>query len=62
MPANAIVAVDNGDDGAVYTGAALATRQGGTFLYVANFAAGSIDVFDASFGAGRLLHRHERTC
>jgi uncharacterized protein (TIGR03118 family) len=34
---------------AVYTGVAIATHQGQTFLYVANFAEQSIDVYDANF-------------
>ena len=47
--ANAIVAVDNGPSGAVYTGAAIAPVGNEPFLYVANFAHGTVDVFDASF-------------
>jgi uncharacterized protein (TIGR03118 family) len=38
---------------AVYTGLALGTAAGGTFLYAADFAHGKIDVFDGMF---RLVH------
>lgn len=49
---NAIVAVDNSASAAVYTGLALATDAGGqSFLYAANFRAGTIDVFDSGFRA-----------
>jgi uncharacterized protein (TIGR03118 family) len=49
---NAIVAIDNSASGAVYTGLALATDAfGQSFLYAANFRAGTIDVFDSSFRA-----------
>jgi len=45
----AIIVVNN-SPGAVYKGLALATDNGGTtHLYAANFRAGSVDVFDASF-------------
>ena len=47
--ANAIVAVDNRGSGSAYTGAALADVGGRTFLYVANFGEGTIDVFDSNF-------------
>jgi uncharacterized protein (TIGR03118 family) len=50
-PANAIVAVDNGASGASYTGAAFAENAEGGRLFVANFAAGSVEVFDAQFAA-----------
>jgi uncharacterized protein (TIGR03118 family) len=56
---NALVVVDNGASGASYTGAALATVDGETFLYAANFAGGSIDVFDSRFEfAGRFTDEH----
>jgi uncharacterized protein (TIGR03118 family) len=48
-PADAIVAVDNSGSGASYTGAAMATREGHPLLFVANFASGAIDVYDARF-------------
>jgi len=37
------------DSNAVYKGAAIATRDGAHYLYVANFGQGRIDVFDTSF-------------
>jgi uncharacterized protein (TIGR03118 family) len=49
--AAAIVAVDNGPSGAVYTGAALGTRAGQRMLFAANFAAGRIDVFNNAFAS-----------
>jgi uncharacterized protein (TIGR03118 family) len=36
---------------AIYKGLALATKGGASFLYAANFHAGTIDVFDSSFAA-----------
>jgi uncharacterized protein (TIGR03118 family) len=44
---SAIVVADNPEE--VYTGAALAESQGETFLYVANFAGGEVDVYDSNF-------------
>lgn len=49
----AIVAVNNMGK-AVYTGLAIASNQSGTFLYAANFAAGTIDVFDKNFAPATL--------
>lgn len=46
-PTNAVVAVT--EQGAVYTGLALANNGGNSFLYAANNAAGTIDVFNSSF-------------
>jgi|SoiMethySBSTD1v2_1073268.scaffolds.fasta_scaffold362821_2 uncharacterized protein (TIGR03118 family) len=46
---SAIVAVDNRGTGSAYTGAALAQNSGDTFLYVANFGQGTVDVFDSTF-------------
>jgi uncharacterized protein (TIGR03118 family) len=40
--------------GAVYTGLALATTTGGSFLYAANSAAGTINVFNSSFAPTTL--------
>ncbi len=45
---NAVLMVDNSSD-SVYTGAAIARRGGESFLYVANFRSGTVDVFDSSF-------------
>ena len=49
-PTNAVLAVDRSGSGAVYTGLAIATTQGGSFLYAADNGPNSrIDVFDSSF-------------
>jgi uncharacterized protein (TIGR03118 family) len=44
---HAVIKAKNED--AVYKGAAIASRRGQWFLYVANFSQGRIDVFDSSF-------------
>jgi len=41
--------VDNSGAGALYTGLATATVGANTYLYVANFTAGTIDVFDGTY-------------
>jgi len=54
---HAVIAVDSsyGTDGAVYTGLAIATdAYAHTLLYVANFRAGRIDVFNADFQPASL--------
>jgi uncharacterized protein (TIGR03118 family) len=48
-PDHAILAVDDGDEGAVYKGATLASTAGGDFLYVTNFHEGTVDVYDQNF-------------
>ena len=45
----AIVAVDNGAKGAVYTGLAIGISSIGPTLYAANFSQGTIDTFDKTF-------------
>ena len=40
--------VDNSSKGAVYKGLALGSNGSGPVLYAANFAAGTIDAFDAN--------------
>jgi uncharacterized protein (TIGR03118 family) len=40
--------------GAIYKGLAIATKGNGTFLYAANFHAGTIDVFDQAFAPVHL--------
>jgi uncharacterized protein (TIGR03118 family) len=45
----AVVAVDDSPSGAVYTGITLASDGGNNFLYVANFSAGKIDVYDSTW-------------
>jgi uncharacterized protein (TIGR03118 family) len=46
---NAILAVDQSSMGSVFKGAALATVNGSTFLYVTDFHNRVVDVFDSSF-------------
>ena len=48
-PTNAIRKVDNPSGLAVYTGAAIASSGGASYLYAANFHAGTVDVFDTHF-------------
>ena len=43
----AVKAIDDSPSGAVYTGIALGSSGGANFLYVANFSAGKIDVYDS---------------
>ncbi|HUR28245.1 MAG TPA: TIGR03118 family protein, partial [Planctomycetota bacterium] len=58
-PANAIECVDNGPEGAAFTSAALAIDAGAPTLYVANFANGTVDVFDKHFHeAGSFSDEH----
>jgi uncharacterized protein (TIGR03118 family) len=46
---SAVIKVDNSSAGAEYTGLAIATNNGSTYLYAANYHSGSIDVFDSNF-------------
>ena len=46
---NAILAVDNSTSGAVYKGAALADVGGGSELFITNFHAGTVEVYDSTF-------------
>jgi len=48
-PNRAILAVDDGDEGAIYKGATLASTAGGDFLYVTNFHEGTVDVYDQNW-------------
>ena len=48
-PTVAIVGVDRSDEGAIYTGLALAANGTGNFLYAADFHNNRIDVFDSTF-------------
>jgi uncharacterized protein (TIGR03118 family) len=50
----AVVMVDNGAKGAVYTGLAIGTSSAGPTLYAANIAQGTIDAFDAKYAALKL--------
>jgi len=43
----AVTAVDDSPSGAVYSGITLASSGGANYLYVANFSAGKIDVYDS---------------
>jgi len=49
-PANAILAVDNSGAGAIYKGLTTGQSQGSNFLYVANFSAGVVEIYDGHFG------------
>ena len=46
---NAILAVDRSATGAIYKGIAIATSEGGNFIYATNFHAGVVDVFESGF-------------
>jgi uncharacterized protein (TIGR03118 family) len=46
---NAILTVDKSESGAVYKGVTLGSTGQGTFLYAANFHAGTVDVFDSAW-------------
>ncbi|HEY3741721.1 MAG TPA: TIGR03118 family protein [Bryobacteraceae bacterium] len=50
----AVLMVDNGSSGAAYTGLAIGSSAIGPTLYAANFAAGTIDVFDKTFAPAQL--------
>jgi len=45
----AFIAVNNNSSGAVYKGMALASAGGANYLYVANFHAGTVEVYDGSY-------------
>jgi uncharacterized protein (TIGR03118 family) len=46
---HAIIAVDDGDEGAVYKGAALGESSSGTRLFVTNFNEGVVSIYDDTF-------------
>ncbi|MGN6526523.1 MAG: TIGR03118 family protein [Burkholderiaceae bacterium] len=48
---HALVEVDNGAAGAGYTGLAIGTSGATNLIYAANFAAGTVDVFDAHYAS-----------
>jgi uncharacterized protein (TIGR03118 family) len=50
----ATVVVDNSKNGAVYKSMALLNNKLGTYLLVANFRSGTVDVFDSTFRAASL--------
>jgi uncharacterized protein (TIGR03118 family) len=45
----AFIAVNNNGNGAVYKGMTLASAAGANYLYVANFHAGTVEVYDGSY-------------
>src|SRR5947208_2776197 len=49
--ATAVIEVDNGAKGAVYTGLAIGVSSAGPTLYAANFSKGTIDTFDRTWKA-----------
>ena len=49
-PDHAVVALDNGNREAIYKGAALAMTNAGPRLYVTNFHAGIVEVYNQDFG------------
>lgn len=53
---SAILVVDNpgGSSGAVYKGLTLGSNASGNFLFAANFASGTVDVFDRTFKPAKL--------
>lgn len=46
---SAVMKVDHSASGAVYKGLALASDDGGSFLYATNFSSGKVEVFDTNF-------------
>ncbi len=52
--ASAVVAFDNSASGAVYKGLALLSNGSGTFLLLANFNSGKVDVLDRNFNPTSL--------
>ncbi len=49
-PSQSFKGVDNSGSGAVYKGLAIATIGGSPFLYAANFRAGTVEMYNSSFG------------
>jgi uncharacterized protein (TIGR03118 family) len=50
----AVIKVDNTASGAVYTGLAILNSASANYLYVANFHAGTIEVYDGNFAKATL--------
>ena len=48
-PASSVIAVNNSQSGAAYTGLAIGQNGSGTFLYAANFSKGTVDMFNSNF-------------
>ena len=53
--ANALIAVDSSASGAVYRGISVVPFRLGSYVYVTNFSAGTVDVFDPSFAPATEL-------
>jgi uncharacterized protein (TIGR03118 family) len=49
-----VIKVDNSAAGAVYKGLAIATTAAGSFIFAANFNAGTIDVYDSNYAKAAL--------
>jgi len=49
-PSQSFKGVDNSGTGAVYKGLAIATIAGSPFLYAANFRAGTVEMYNSTFG------------
>lgn len=47
----AVIAINNNSSGAVYKGLALAQAGGANYIYVTNFNAGTVEVYDGTFHA-----------
>ena len=54
LSTTAILKVDNSTSGAIYKGLAIGSNASGNFLYVANFHAGTIEVYDKDFQPASL--------
>jgi uncharacterized protein (TIGR03118 family) len=48
-PNNALIAVNNSNTGAVYTGLAITNHPTGNFIYAADVANGKVDMYDGTF-------------
>jgi uncharacterized protein (TIGR03118 family) len=46
---NAVIKVDDSDEGAIYKGCAIAMTKSGPRLYVSNFQTGEVDVYNSKF-------------
>jgi len=51
----AIVAVNNGSRGSVYTGLAITNKPSGNFLYAADLANNKVDIYDGNFNLVRSI-------
>lgn len=46
---NAVIAVDNSSDNAIYKGLAIGTTGDGSFIYATNFHSGWVEIYDSNF-------------